>query len=261
MVKSRHHEDYKELIWALAKTDFTLRYQGSVLGYVWAILKPLFIFTILNFVFSSIFNPRNQGIEFYSLQLLVGILLYNFFAEGTGAGMNSLLAKSQLVTKIYVPRWTIIVAATVNAALVFLMNLLIIIIFFVINGLTPSLGGVLAFFAFVVFLYVLILSFGLATAALQVRFRDLSMIWEVIVLVLFYATPIIYPLSMMPASNQQAILASPLAFIVHFSKEGLVNDHLPDSWQWFVFAGTVAACFALSIWIYRKTIPRVAEFI
>ena len=114
---ARHHENYKELIWMLAKTDFKLRYHGSALGYVWAILKPLLMFTILNFVFSELFNSRGNGIPHYSLQLLVAIILFNFFSEGTSAGMNSLLTKSQLVTKIYVPRWTIIVAATINSAM------------------------------------------------------------------------------------------------------------------------------------------------
>ena len=94
------HENYRELIWMLAKTDFKLRYHGSVLGYVLAILKPLLMFLILNFVFSSIFNPRNTGTSYYSIQLLTSIMLFNFFAEGTMAGLNSLIQKSTLVTKI-----------------------------------------------------------------------------------------------------------------------------------------------------------------
>src|SRR5574343_1726862 len=110
----RKHENYKELVLRLAKTDFKLRYHGSALGYVWAILRPLLMFTILNFVFSSIFNFRNSGTPNYPLELLTGILMFQFFSEGTVSGMNALLAKSQLVTKIYIPRWTIILGATVN---------------------------------------------------------------------------------------------------------------------------------------------------
>ena len=119
----RRHENYRELVWMLAKTDFKLRYHGSVLGYLWALLKPLLTFAVLNFVFSSVFNPRSTGMETYSLQLLVSLMMFYFFSEGTNAGMGSLLNKSQLVTKIYVPRWTIILASTINATLIFLMNL------------------------------------------------------------------------------------------------------------------------------------------
>ena len=85
----KKHENYKELIWALAKTDFKLRYHGSALGYLWAILKPLLMFTILNFVFSSLFNPRGTGNEYYSLQLLLGIILFNFFSTGIGSTTRS----------------------------------------------------------------------------------------------------------------------------------------------------------------------------
>ena len=74
----KKHENYKELIWMLAKTDFKLRYQNSVLGYVWAVLQPLLLFGVLNFVFSSVFN-RGGSIKYYTLQLLVSIILYTFF--------------------------------------------------------------------------------------------------------------------------------------------------------------------------------------
>src|SRR5690606_21281841 len=102
MFKLKNHENYKELIWRLARTDFKLRYHGSFLGYAWALVKPLMLFAVLNFVFSHIFNLRGMGVPLYPLQLLTAILLFNFFAEGTMQGMNSLLSKNQLVTKTYI---------------------------------------------------------------------------------------------------------------------------------------------------------------
>src|SRR5690606_30974460 len=132
-------------------TDFKLRYHGSVLGYLWALLKPLLTFAVLNFVFSSIFNPRTTGADTYSLELLVGLMMFYFFSEGTSAGMSSLLSKAQLVTKIYVPRWTIILASTINATLVFLVNLLVIVLFFAIKGFMPSFPSIWMFLVFSVF--------------------------------------------------------------------------------------------------------------
>lgn len=255
----RQHENYKELIWALAKTDFKLRYHGSVLGYLWAILKPLLMFTILNFVFSSLFNSRGNGIPHYSLQLLVGIILFNFFSEGTMAGMSSLLSKSQLVTKIYVPRWTIIIASTINSALIFLMNILVIVIFFAAYRFVPSFESILLFIVFIVFTYIIIAGFALLTAPLYVRFRDLSMIWEVLTTMLFYASPIVYSLQMMPDRIQKIMLLNPMAFIIHFSKEGLINNHFADPWKTLVFVTTVMLAFALGVFSYNKLAPRVAE--
>ncbi len=253
------HENYRELIWALAKTDFKLRYHGSVLGYLWAILKPLLMFSILNFVFSSLFNARGNGIPYYSLQLLVGIILFNFFSEGTMAGMSSLLSKSQLVTKIYVPRWTIIIASTINSALVFLMNILVIIFFFALNKFLPSFQAVALFVMFLIFTYVIIVGFSLLTAPLYVKFRDLSMIWEVLLSILFYASPIVYSLQMMPEKIQKIMLLNPMAFIIHFSKEGLINNHFADPWKTFIFIITILAFFGLGIFSYNKLAPRIAE--
>ncbi|MFA5993389.1 MAG: ABC transporter permease [Parcubacteria group bacterium] len=256
----KQHENYKELIWMLAKTDFKLRYHGSVLGYLWALLKPLLTFAILNFVFSSVFNPRNTaGVDTYSLQLLVSLMMFYFFSEGTSAGMNSLLSKSQLVTKIYVPRWTIILASTINATLIFLMNLAVIAFFFALKGFMPSLAAIGMFLLFSVFIYIIVLSFSLLTAPLYVKFRDLSMIWEVLLMIIMYASPIIYPLVTIPAQYHVFVLLNPLAFIIHFTKESLINNHFATFGQYAIFMAIVLSGFALSIWSYRKMSPRIAE--
>jgi ABC-type polysaccharide/polyol phosphate export permease len=255
----KQHENYKELIWALAKTDFKLRYHGSVLGYLWALLKPLLTFAVLNFVFSSVFNPKGTGADTYSLQLLVGLMMFYFFAEGTTAGMSSLLSKAQLVTKIYVPRWTIILASTVNATLIYLMNLAVIAFFFAINGFMPSVGSILLFLIFSIFIYIIVLSFSLITAPLYVKFRDLAMIWEVLIMIIMYASPIIYPLATLPTAYHQFILMNPLAFVIHFTKESLFNNHFASPMQYLVFISIVFGAFALSIFSYRKFIPKVAE--
>lgn len=255
------HENYRELVWMLAKTDFKLRYQGSVLGYVWALLKPLLMFLILNFVFSSLFNVRAEGIEHYSLQLLVAIMMFTFFAEGTSAGMNSLLAKSQLVTKIYVPRWAIILASTLNSAMIFLMNLLVIALFFAWYQYMPSMMAIAMFFVSSIAIYVLVVSFSFFTAPLLVRFRDLALIWEVLVSLLFYATPVFYPLQMLPTDVQQILLLNPMAFIIHFTKESLAYNHFAEPWQYAMFFVLLAITFVLSILSYRKLAPRVAEYV
>ncbi|MFA6383653.1 MAG: ABC transporter permease [Parcubacteria group bacterium] len=256
---ARHHENYRELIWILAKTDFKLRYHGSVLGYAWALLKPLLLFLIMNFVFSSLFNPRGTGNQFYSLQLLTSIVLWTFFAEGTAAGMSSLLSKAQLVTKIYVPRWTLILASTLNSALIFLMNLVIIVAFFVYKQFLPSFESVLFFILYSVLVYAIILAFALLTAPLYVKFRDLVLIWEVLLTALFYATPVFYPLQLLPTYIQKILLINPMAFIIHFNKEGLINDHFASFWQNLGFIALVAVIFLISIASYRKFIPRIAE--
>ncbi len=257
MVKERRN--YWELVWVLARTDFKLRYHGSILGYIWALLKPLLMFLILNFVFSSIFNFRNTGTEYYSLQLLVSIMLFNFFSEGTFAGLNSLLSKSSLVTKIYVPRWAIIFAATLNSALIFLMNLIIVAVFFVWYQFWPGLAGVAMFIFYIFLTYLVILAFSFIAAPLYVKFRDISQIWEVAISAMFYASPIVYPLSILPAKYHSIILASPIAYIIHFTKMALTQNHYAPFWQLAIFTSLVTALFLISILVYKKLEPKVAE--
>lgn len=255
------HENYRELILRLAKTDFKLRYHGSVLGYVWAVLKPLLLFLVLNFVFSSVFNFKNSGTPLYSLELITAILLFQFFAEGTMAGMNSLLSKAQLVTKIYVPRWALVVSSTINSLFVFGMNLLVLALFFIGYGLLPSFWSIIMFIVYAVLLYTLILSFSFLTAPLFVRFRDLSMIWEVLLSILMYAAPIVYPLSTMPEHIQKILLMNPVGFIIHFAKQGLISNHFASAIQLVLFIGIMGICACVSFLIFTKTEKKVAEYI
>lgn len=257
----KRHENYKELVLRLAKTDFKLRYHGSALGYVWVILKPLLMFTILNFVFSTIFNFRNSGTPYYPLELLTGLLLFQFFTEGTMSGMSALLSKAQLVTKIYVPRWTIVLGSTVNALFVFSMNLVVLALFFVLYHKIPSLAGVLMFLVYAILLYVLIVAFSFLTATLYVRFRDLITIWEVLLSVLMYASPIIYPITMLPERIRHLILLNPLAFIINYSKEGLISNNFVIFSHFLILFISTAAILWGSILIFRKYEKRVAELI
>ncbi len=257
----KRHENYRELVLRLAKTDFKLRYHGSALGYLWAILKPLLMFTVLNFVFSSLFNFRNSGTPYYPLELITAILLFQFFSEGTTSGMNSLVSKAQLVTKIYVPRWTIVLGSTVNALFVFCMNLIVLAVFLVAYSKLPSLLGVVMFLVYSMLLYVLIVSFSLITAPLFVRFRDLSMIWEILLSVLMYAAPIVYPLSMIPEKFRHLVLINPLSFIIHFAKQALIsNDFTKFSHFAILFLG-VASIATVSFLIFKKSERSVAELI
>lgn len=255
------HENYKELIWTLAKTDFKLRYHGSVLGYVWALLKPLLMFLVLNFVFSSIFNPRNSGIEHFSLQLLTSIMLFNFFSEGTLNGLMSLYSKSTLVTKIYVPRWAIILASTINATLIFAMNLIIIVIFFAFYRFWPGLDSILMFLLFILLTYLLVLGTSFITAPLYLKFRDLQQIWDVLLSVIFYAAPIVYPLSILPSWAHKIVLLNPIAFIIHFTKTSLIEHRFPEFYQTAGFVTLLAVYCLAALWFYKKLEKRIAETI
>ncbi len=175
------------------------------------------------------------------------------------AGLGSLIQKSALVTKIYVPRWTIIVAATLNSLLIFLMNIFVVVVFFIWYGFLPSFLAVMNFLLFVVLTYLLVLGFSFISAPLFVKFRDLSQIWEVLVSALFYASPIVYPLSILPDEYRKILLFNPMAYIIHFNKTALIEGRFARPFDLLIFIILVVSFFGISILAYRKMEAKIAE--
>ena len=245
-----------ELIWQLAKTDFKIRYNGSVLGYLWALLKPLLIFLILNFVFSNVFG---RNIPNYSINLLTGIILWSYFAEATTVGMTALLSKANLITKVKISKTAIVFASTINSTISFLINLVILVIFFVGYHVFPSVLGVLLFFAFLIILYALVLGLTFLTAPLFVKYRDLNQIWEVLMTLGFYASPIIYPLSLIPANYQNFLWINPMSYIINYSKLALIENQFIPYGQFAILLGVVLIILFTGITVFSKMKSRVAE--
>lgn len=125
------------LLGELVKTDFKLRYQGSVLGYLWAILRPLLMFAILYVVFAKLLRMGGD-IPHYPVYLMTGTVLWNFFTECTGQGIQAIVQRGDLLRKISFPKYIIVISATVTALINLSINLCVIIIFALINGVTPS---------------------------------------------------------------------------------------------------------------------------
>jgi ABC-type polysaccharide/polyol phosphate export permease len=247
---------YKELIWHLAKTDFKLRYHGSTLGYLWTILEPLLLFAVIYIVFS---NFRGFKTEYYALQLITAIMVFNFFTSGSSSAINCLRKQSNLLLNIKLPNWIFIISTTLYNLLIFLMNLIVIIFFFICNLYLPSLISIMFFVIYLFVLIIIVMAFGFLLSSLSIKFRDISHIWKIITRVLFYATPIIWPLSMIPEQYQKLVLINPLAFIAHYTKVGLIGNHNPDFWQWIIFLASSIVFFFISVFIYTKTNKKIIE--
>lgn len=211
------------LLRELVVTDFKLRYQGSVLGYAWSLLKPLFLFAIMYVVFGVLI--KLGSVEHYSVYLLLGIVLWTFFAEITGQGMASILGRGDLLRKISFPKYIVVLSTSISALINLLLNLVIVGVFMVINGVHLSMS-VLMFPVYIVELYVLALGLAFFLSALYVKYRDISHIWEIIMQALFYATPIIYPLSIVIDKNidmAKLIMLNPIAQAIQDARYCLVT--------------------------------------
>lgn len=201
------------LLRQLVKTDFKLRYQGSVLGYAWSLLRPLFLFATLYIVFTHFLRIGN-AIPHYPVYLLTGIVLWNFFVEITTGSIGAIVSKGDLIRKLSFPRYIIVLSGCAAAIINLFLNFIVIIIVMVIAGtqVTPSLLYLLPLL--ILELILLATGFAFMLSALYVKLRDVGYIWEVLIQAAFYATPILYPLSSAPVVAQKYLLLNPVAQII-----------------------------------------------
>ena len=220
------------LLRELVVTDFKLRYQGSALGYLWSILKPLLLFAILYIVFDK-FLRFGRGVDHYPVYLLTGVVLWSFFSEATTQGLNSIVKRGGLIRKLNFPKFIIVISGTVSSLINLGINLIVVGVFIIINGITLSPQALLVI-PLIVELYALALGIAFFLAALNVKYRDIGYLWEVFLQAAFYAIPIIYPLQMVMSAMPQAatlIMLNPVAQIIQDVREVLITEKTITMWQ------------------------------
>lgn len=212
----------RALLAELVRTDFKLRYQGSVLGYAWSLLRPLLLFLILYLVFVKFFRIGGD-VPHFPIYLLLGIVIWNFFNEMTVQSLGSIVGRGDLIRKIRIPRWTIIVSSSFSAVINLLLNLLVVVVFMVINHV-DLLQTTLWLPLILLEVYLLALGLSLLLSAAFVKYRDVSYIWEVILQAGFYLTPILYPLTLITNIEVQKLLfMNPMAQAIQDARYALVT--------------------------------------
>jgi len=209
------------LLKELVRTDFKLRYQGSALGYVWSLLRPLFLFVILYFVFAR-FLKVGESIPHFPVYLLLGIVLWNYFVEVTSGSVTAIVSKGDILRKLNFPRYVIILAGSASALINLALNFIVIGIFMVISDVHVG-WHALWLIPIVIQLFIFAIGLAFFLSALFVRFRDVSYIWDVIIQAAFYATPILYPLSQIPASVGKVLMLNPMAQMIQDARFALVT--------------------------------------
>ncbi len=213
----RLHQKYRYsliLLRELVITDFKLRYQGSVLGYLWALLRPMFLFAILYVFFVEILHIGKE-IPHWGIALLLGIVLWNFFSEVVNQGLKSIVNSAGIIGKINFPKYIIVISASLSAVINLVINLIVVAVFATIDGVSPS-WSMLLIPLFVVELYIFALGLAFLLSTINVRFRDIGYIWEVVSQALFYGSAIMFPINRVVEMHYghtiaQILLANPLA--------------------------------------------------
>lgn len=219
----------RSILREMVSADFKIRYQSSVLGYLWSVLRPIFLFVILYFVFTYIFKV-GKGVPHYPVYLLLGIVIWTFFTEATIIGMGSVVAKGDLIRKISIPRYLTVVSSSMSALINLGINLLVVLAFAFFNGVDPTWRWLLLPLVIAeLFAFSIALAFFLS--ALYVKFRDITYIWEVGMQAAFYATPILYPLTIVPEHLRQYFFINPMAQIIQDARYVFVTQKTITVWN------------------------------
>ncbi|MGB9185702.1 MAG: ABC transporter permease [Solirubrobacteraceae bacterium] len=259
---------FVELTMTLARSEFKLRYFGSVLGYVWSLMRPLLFFGVLYLFFTNIIR-FGAGIPHYGVYLLTSVVLWNFFAEATAGSVNCLVTREPLVRKIRFPRMVIPLSVSLTATFNLGMNAIAVLIFALLNGLTPTvrwLEMIPIALAFIVFAT----GFGMLLSAAYVRYRDVAPIWEVLLQAWFYCSPIMYVASSFGhrfgASFAHYALINPVALLLTQMGHAFIGgSHFPPALTVATLPAFVAGLaimvvvFFWGLYYFTREAPRVAE--
>lgn len=262
-VFNRHN---RILLRELVITDFKLRYQGSVLGYAWSLLKPLFLFIILYIVFDR-FLRLGRDIEHFPVYLLIGVVLWGFFTEATTNGLQSIVARGDLIRKINFPKYIIVISGTISSLINLVINMIVVGAFILINGVEVS-WQALWVIPLIIELYVLSLAIAFFLAALNVKLRDIGYLWEIFLQAAFYATPILYPLAMVIGYSETAariIMLNPVAQIIQDVRYVLVTPQsirlydLVQDWRVIIPFVSIVVLVIVALLFFRKNSKYFAE--
>jgi ABC-2 type transport system permease protein len=249
----------------VAAIDFKLRYANSALGYLWSLLKPLAMFSVLYAVFGHFFK-LTAGLSHYPLYLLIGVVLWTFFIDATTMTLPSIVYSGELLRKLAFPRIIVPVSSTLTAGLTFAVNLVAVAAFVAANRIVPSPRWLLLL-PLLAELYLFTLGLGLLLSTLFVSFRDIGQIWELVVQLLFYATPTFYPVSLLPHWMQTVAFLNPFVQVMQdVRRVVLASDPVTTAPQVYgTWAGELApvaitaVVVAVGFGIFRRRSPWFAE--
>jgi ABC-2 type transport system permease protein len=257
---------FATLTWTMATLEFKLRFFGSVLGYFWQLARPLMLFGVLYVVFTQAF-PLGEGIPFYPVMLLTGIVIYQFFADATSSAVPAVVDRENIVRKIHFPRLAIPASVVLTAIFNLGLNSIAVAVFFVLAGVPARLSWLqLPFLIGIVIVFAL--GAAMLLSALYVRYRDVRPIWDVVLQITFYASPVLWTIERIdvPILRTLILHLNPLAPILQQVRHAMLDPNaqsaaeaMGGAWHLLIPGGIVAGLFVLGFYVFSRAAPRIAE--
>lgn len=251
--------DYRELLWNLANREITQRYKQSILGYAWVILNPLFQLIVMSFVFDVVLRVPSLGVPFI-LFLSAALLPWNLFTQSLSSSSNVLVSNSNLITKIYFPR-EILVYSTIIAKMVDFFYSCLVLVFFLIIFKTPI--TVYYLWLPLIFVIQLFLMAGLSliVSALNLFYRDIQYLLNLVLLLWMYVTPVMYPIEIIPAKYRFIMSLNPMAVIVNAYRQVLLSGKNPNLYSLAVAAMVSFVVFSFGFVVFKKLEGEFADYV
>jgi ABC-2 type transport system permease protein len=255
-----------DLLWLISLNEFRKTFFGTALGYLWSLARPLLLFAVLYVVFTKII--RFQNVDHYTVLLLFNVVLFGYFSEATSGAVGSVLAQEGIVRKTQFPRLVIPLSPGVVALFTFALNLVAVLVFIFVSGITPMWTWLL-FPLILLPLMALTAGLSMLLSALNVRFRDVGIIWVVFAQALFYASPVIYPLEYAPEGwIRKLVLLNPLTPILTQARAWIIDSSAPSAvsaaggfTHLLPSIGVFVLVCAAGAWIFNREAPKIAELL
>jgi len=253
-----------DLLYLMAATEFKRTYFATALGYVWSVGRPLLLFGVLLLVFTKGLRI-GAGVPHYPVLLLMNLVLFSYFQEGTNTALPAIVSNEAIVRKTQFPRLVIPVASVLTAFFNVVLNLVVTFIFILGFGVSPRWTWLLMPIVLAL-LTVLTVAVAMILSSLYPRLRDLGIIWAVASTALFYGTPVLYALSFIHSHTfRQLIGFNPLTPILALAHKWIIDPHAPDP-ATLVGTGPLLASIAIyiaicviAVVVFRREAPKVAE--
>lgn len=248
-----------DLLWEFVKTSFKMRYQNSILGVLWVLIKPYSQFFVLYLIMSSGFSLRTTTGD-YGIYLLLGIVVFTYFNELVVFGQMALLERAHIILKVNFPRQIAIMSSLISAVVNLGINLVFVLLIMFVRGIPFSVGGVLYFLFVCSIFFVGGLGLSFISSILTIRFRDLKNIVELGMFLLNWGSAVFYDPATFGSKASQIILANPIAIMINQIRAGFGVGSAEINIPLMLMYLFAVISFTLFSWVYfSSAIKRVAE--
>jgi lipopolysaccharide transport system permease protein len=258
-LKLRELWEYRELVYFLIWRDVKVRYKQTVLGAAWAVIQPLFSMLVFTVVFGKLAKMPSDGVP-YPLFSYAALLPWNYFAQGLTSSSDSLVGSANLIKKVYFPRLAIPVAAVCGGVVDFLIAFGVLLLMMGYFGVTPT-GNVVWLPLFLLLALVTALGVGLWLSALNVQYRDVKYTVPFLVQFWMYATPIVWPSSLLPEPWKTVYGLNPMAGVVEGFRWALLGVQTPPGPMVWASVGAAVALLVSGAFFFRRMEKTFADVV